>query len=130
MKVILPSAARAGRGERPMRGMQTRAAGFRFIAMIAVMPTPLPVRAAALALLLAAAAAPVRAAGESEAAIVVELLLRSGTAPFKAVSSKPLCVQTDPPELYREPFISGAGRQTRVVPLEYQFRLQRNDSRG
>ncbi len=111
--------------------MPALAAWFCFIDMIAAMISTVRMRAAALGLLLAsAAAAPVFAAGEAEAAIVVDLLLRSGIAPLKLMSSKPLCVQADPAEIYREPFISGAGTLTRVVSLEYQFRMQRNDARG
>jgi hypothetical protein len=101
-----------------------------FIDMIALMSDPARIRATALLCLLAAAVAPLRATGEPEAAIVVDLLLRDGTAPLKLMSSKPMCVQADPPEVYREPFISGTGKLTRVVSLEYRLRLQRNDSRG
>lgn len=94
------------------------------------MTAPFRISASVLALLLAAAAVPVFTAGEPEAAIVVDLLLRTGASPYQRVSSRPLCVQADPPEIYREPFISGAGNLTRVVSLEYQIRLQRNDARG
>jgi hypothetical protein len=100
-----------------------------------------PVRARArgfLALLaLAAAAPPLYAAPEpfacksgDEAAIVVELLVRSGTAALSKAGSDTLLLLPGQPENYRQTFISGTGKQTRVVALEYRFRLLRSTPQG